>query len=181
MKHAPKGQLTPKQARFVSEYLVDLNGKQAAIRTGYSPKTAEVQASQLLSLPKVKAAVAAGKALQLERADLSASRVLEELRRLAFADVRNLFDEHGKLKPLHDLTPEQSASIASLEVVIKNAEAGDGHTDTVHKIKVWDKPRVLEMLAKHFKLLDRALENTDGDLIAKLLAGRKRAADAKAS
>lgn len=45
--------LTPRQRRFVDEYLLDLNGKQAAIRAGYSPKTAEVLASQTLRNPKV--------------------------------------------------------------------------------------------------------------------------------
>ena len=50
-------ELTLKQSRFVEEFLVDLNGKQAAIRTGYSPRTAEVQASRLLSNAKVDAAV----------------------------------------------------------------------------------------------------------------------------
>ena len=49
--------LTPKQARFVEEYLIDLNGKQAAIRAGYSPGTAEVQASRLLRNAKVRFAL----------------------------------------------------------------------------------------------------------------------------
>jgi phage terminase small subunit len=47
--------LNPKQQDFCREYLIDLNGKQAAIRAGYSQKTAEVQASRLLSLAKVQA------------------------------------------------------------------------------------------------------------------------------
>jgi phage terminase small subunit len=49
--------LTPKQARFVEEYLVDLNAKQAAIRAGYSPKTAEVQGCRLLRNVQVAAAI----------------------------------------------------------------------------------------------------------------------------
>lgn len=56
-------QLTPKQALFVSEYLADFNGKAAAIRAGYSPKTAEQQASRLLRHVQVKAAVDAGREL----------------------------------------------------------------------------------------------------------------------
>jgi phage terminase small subunit len=51
--------LTPKQARFVEEYIVDLNGKRAAIRAGYSPKTAEVQASRLLRYAQVRMAIKA--------------------------------------------------------------------------------------------------------------------------
>lgn len=149
--------------RFVSEYLIDLNGKQAAIRAGYAAKTAEVQASRLLTLPKVAAAVAEGQAKRLDSADLSAVRVLEEIRRLAFADVRLLFDERGNLRPIHTLNAEQSACIASLEVIKKNAEAGDGKIDTIHKLRVWDKTKSLEMLAKHFALLTEQIQHT-GDV-----------------
>jgi phage terminase small subunit len=154
--------LNPKQARFVAEYLIDLNGKQAAIRAGYSPKSAEVQASQLLRNPKVAEAVTTGKAKQLNDAGLSAARVLEEYRRLAFIDLRSFFDAAGNLKPMSELTAEHGSALAGLEVIIKNAEAGDGVTDRVHKFKVWDKTRALESLAKHFGLLSDKVEHTGG-------------------
>lgn len=146
--------LTPKQQRFIEEYLVDLNGTQAAIRAGYSRKTANVQASDLLTKPNIMAAVQAAQRERSHRAGITADRVLEEVRRLALSDVRSLFDEAGNLRPLHGLTDEQAAAIGGLEVVIKNAKAGDGHTDTIHKIKVWDKPKSLEMLMKHLGLFD---------------------------
>jgi phage terminase small subunit len=154
--------MTPKHARFVAEYLIDLNAAQAAIRAGYSPKTADRQGSRLLSKAEIAAAVAAKQTKQLETADLTAVRVLEELRRLSFSDVRGLFDEHGNLRPLHTLTQEQAACIASLEVVKKNLTSGDGQIDTVNKIKIWDKTRSLEMLAKHFGLLVERLEHSGG-------------------
>lgn len=109
---------------------------------------------------EIQAAVTAGKDKQLAKADLTAVRVLEEMRRLAFSDVRQLFDEQGNLRPIHTLTPEQSACIAGLEVIIKNAKAGDGVTDTVHKVKVWDKPKVLDMLGKHFGILTEQVQHT---------------------
>lgn len=154
--------LTPKQARFVAEYLIDLNGKQAAIRAGYKPSNAESTASTLLSDPKVSQAVGAGKATQLEEAGLTAARVLEELRRLAFVDLRGFFDAAGNLKPIHELTAEQGSALAGLEVIKKNAAAGDGVIDTVHKFKVWDKTRTLEALAKHFGLLVERVEHSGG-------------------
>lgn len=98
----------------------------------------------------------------LESEALTAERVLEELRRLAFSDVGSLFDEKGKLRPLHEMTREERSAIAGLEVIVKNAEAGDGHTDTVHKVKVWDKTRALEQLAKHFGLLTEKVEHSGG-------------------
>lgn len=156
--------MTPKQQRFVAEYLKDLNATQAAIRCGYSAKTAGAQGSRLLTNAEICAAVTAGTAKQLDTAELSAARVLEEIRRLALSDARSFFDEHGNLKPMKDWTAEQGAQVASFEVVKKNLAAGDGQTDTIHKFKVWDKPKSLEMLAKHFALLTENVHH-DGELV----------------
>jgi len=152
------GARNAKIQRFIHEYPKDLNGKQAAIRAGYSPKTAEVQASQLLRQLKVKRAVQKLVDAQLKRADLSAGRVLEEMRRLAFFDIRRLYDAFGHLKPIHTLSEEDAAAIAGFETVIKNAKAGDGITDEVLKVKTHNKPQVLELLAKHFKLLTEIVQ-----------------------
>ena len=172
--------LTPKQARFVAEYLVDLNATQAAIRAGYSEKTAGAQGFENLTKPEIASAVAAGQSHQLQTAEISAARVLEELRRLAFCDPRAFWDEAGNLKAISKLTAEQASALAGFEAVIKNAEAGDGVTDTVHKIKLWDKTRALEMLAKHFALLTDVVrvEGIEAN-IARLTSGRKRAAEGR--
>jgi phage terminase small subunit len=154
--------LTPKQARFVGEYLKDLNATQAAIRAGYSERAARQAGYQLLTNSDVAIAVQQGQARQLESAELSAARVLEEYRRLAFSDIRSFFDEQGNLKPIHQLTPEQGSCLASMEVIIKNAEAGDGQTDRVHKFRVWDKTKALTDLAKHFALLTEKVEHSGG-------------------
>ena len=88
-----KDKLNPKQAAFVKEYLVDRNGKQAAIRAGYSEKTAEVKASQLLSIIKVKEAVAAGEAKHQERCNVTIDSITAELDE-SRADAR-LEKQHG--------------------------------------------------------------------------------------
>lgn len=151
--------LTPKQERFVAEYLIDLNATQAAIRAGYSKKTANRTASDLLTKPDIQALISKGKSKQLEKADLTAVRVIEELRRLALVDTRGFFDERGNLKPIHELTAEQGAALSGIEVIIKNAKAGDGQTDEIHKIKLWDKTRALDTLAKHFGLLKETVQH----------------------
>jgi phage terminase small subunit len=167
--------LTPKQHRFVTEYLIDLNATQAAIRCGYSERTAKSQGSRLLTHADVAAAIADRQAKRVEKLELTAERVLQELARLALVDVRGFFDERGDLKPLKDLTPEQGAALQSFEVIKKNAQAGDGVIDTVHKIRLWDKTRALELLAKHFALLvERVQVSGDADLLARLTAARKR-------
>ena len=79
--------LAPRQARFVKEYLVDLNGTQAAIRSGYSSRTANEQAARLLANVYVKTAVEAGAAKQHAQLDLTAEKVLAELLRIGHAEV----------------------------------------------------------------------------------------------
>jgi phage terminase small subunit len=164
--------MNAKQTLFVAEYRKDLNATQAAIRAGYHPK----MAAQLLANPSIQAAITEKTEAQIEKADLSAERTLEEMRRLAFSNVQDLFDANGDLRPIHTLNREQAACISSLEVIVKNAAAGDGHTDIVHKVKVWDKTRTLEMLGKHFALLTERVHHTaDEALIEGLKSGRKRA------
>lgn len=152
--------LTPKQQRFVAEYLKDLNATQAAIRAGYSEKTAYSIGNENLSKPEIAAAVQAGQAKQLEKAELTAAMVKERLRQIAFQDIRQLFDAAGNLKPLHQLGDDAAVMVGGLEVIKKNAEAGDGVIDTVHKVKVVDPVKALEMLAKHFGLLTEKVEHS---------------------
>lgn len=146
--------MTPKQQRFVVEYLIDLNATQAAIRAGYSARAAGTIGHENLRRPAIAEAITAQQRQLAEQTGITALRVKEELARLAFSDVRTLFDDTGDLKSIHDLTADEAAPVASFEVIKKNAAAGDGHTDTIHKLKVWDKTKALELLGKHFGLFD---------------------------
>jgi phage terminase small subunit len=171
--------LTPKQQRFVTEYLTDLNATQAAIRCGYSERTAKSQGSRLLTDADVAAAIAAKQERRLEKLELTAERVLEELARIAFVDPRRLFTDAGTLRPISELSADDAAAIAQLDVLKQNVTAGDGVMDTVHRIKFVEKIRALELLAKHFALLvDRVQVSGDADLVARLTAARKRTGDA---
>ena len=180
MARKTRGTLNAKQARFVAEYRICLSATEAAKRAGYSANTAHSCGPRLLEHAGVKAALADVTARQLDKAELTASRTLEEMRRLAFSNVQDLFDENGDMRPIQELTREQAACIASIEVVMKNATAGDGKVDRILKVKTWDKPKVIEMLGKHFALLvDRVRVEGDDELIKALHAGRERAAKAK--
>ena len=92
---------TPKQAAFVQEYLKDLNGTQAAIRAGYSKRTANEQASRLLANVNIQEAVAKAKAERSNRTKIDADWVLKRLALEMEADVSDLYDESGALKPVH--------------------------------------------------------------------------------
>lgn len=89
-----KNDLPKKVKLFIREYLVDLNGKQAAIRTGYSPKTAEVQASQLLSNPKVQAEVARLLEERHARLSIDADALLRRIETVLTVDARELTGHH---------------------------------------------------------------------------------------
>lgn len=82
--------LTAKQARFVDEYLIDLNATQAAIRAGYSAGSAEVEGSRLLRNAKVAAEVSSRQAERAKRTEITQDRVLEELWAIATADPNEL-------------------------------------------------------------------------------------------
>lgn len=92
--------LTPKQQRFVEEYLIDLNGKQAAIRAGYSPKAAEVQASRLLSLAKVGHAVAEARSALAERASRTVVEVMADIGRVRMDAMQMVRDEESGLSTM---------------------------------------------------------------------------------
>ena len=96
-----KDKFTPKQRAFVQEYLKDLNGTQAAVRAGYSSRTANEQASRLLANVNIQEAVAKAKAERSNRTQRDADWVLKRLAQEMEADVSDLYDESGALKPVH--------------------------------------------------------------------------------
>jgi phage terminase small subunit len=172
-----------RQERFVEEYLVDLNAKQAAIRAGYSPRTAEVQGSRLLSYAKVQRALTARMAERSKRTEIEADRALLEIARIGFSDLRRLFHSDGRLKHPDEWDDDTAASIASVEIVTRNLGAGE--VEYIHKIKLWDKGKALEQLCKHLGLyrdqgsaerpVDRPLSDlSDEELCQRLLDARAR-------
>lgn len=139
--------LTPKQSRFVAEYVKDCNGTQAAIRAGYSAKTAESQASRLLSNVKVADVVAKSLERMSNKLEITAERVLLERARLAFFDVRKLLDSTGRPKSIQDLDDDTAAAIAGIDVANEHMGIGE-----VLKIKLADKNASLTALEKHLGL-----------------------------
>lgn len=92
--------LTPKQAAFVQEYLIDLNATQAATRAGYSTKTAYSIGDELLRKPEIRQAIEAATAERQGRTQVDQDMVIEELAAVAFADVDEPVKMGEKLKAL---------------------------------------------------------------------------------
>lgn len=164
--------MTDRQRAFVAHYLATLNAAKAARHAGYSARVADREGYRLLRNAEIQAAVQAGKARQLAAADLSAQRVLEELRRLAFSNIAYCFDPAGNLLPIQALPAEVRSAVASVKVITRNLTTGDGVVDTIHELKFWDKPRNLEMLARHFGLIKERVEHRGSVEVVDILKGR---------
>lgn len=91
---------------------------------------------------------------------------VEAIRRGQQYDIRQLLNDKGNFKPLHELTEEEAWCIAGAEVIVKNAEAGDGHTDKVLKLKFIDRRGYVELAAKHQGMLAEKVE-IDAELVVK--------------
>lgn len=156
-------ELTPKQAAFVREYLVDLNGTRAAIRAGYSAKTAESQAARLLGKAKVKAEIALGVQARNERVEVKADDVLRELVRLATCDLGQAFDAEGRLRKIHEMPVDVRRAIASVDTAEMWGPDGGAQLGEVKRIKFWDKAKALEMLGKHLRLFVDRQEHSGPD------------------
>lgn len=143
---------------FLDAYLANgRNATQAAITAGFSPKTARAQGCKLLTHTDIVKTLAEATARIEAISGLSVERTLQEIARVAYQDPRRLYDEHGNLKPVHELDDDMAASIASVEVV----EEFEGHgSDRTHvgytkKIKLWDKNSALVTAARHLGLFEK--------------------------
>lgn len=142
--------LTPKQARFCEEYMIDLNGTQAAIRAGYSPKTAQEQSSCLLSIVMVKSRIDELQKTRSMRTGIEADRVVKELALIGFANMLDYIAiENGVAKiNLSELSPDQAAAIQ--EIKTEHMESGQRT-----KIKLIDKLRALTKLGEHLGIFSQ--------------------------
>ncbi len=147
----PARTLSARQKRFVEEYLVDLNATQAAIRAGYSKRTANEQAARLLTNVSVSAAVADGKAKRSERTQIDADYVLKRLVEIDQMDVLDIVNENLELKPVSQWPMSWRRYISGFDL----AEMFEGRGDEremvgiLKKIKWPDKVKNLELLGKH--------------------------------
>lgn len=157
--------LTGKQDKFVTEYLKDLNATQAAIRAGYSKKTARIIAAQNLSKVNIQAAIEAGQARRRHRMDVSVDSVVAELAKLGFYDIRKAvewgnvpeMDGDGeiqsypvKLVPSDDVDDDTAAAITEVSLT----------RDGV-KVKLADKRAALESLLKHLSAVPNGGEDAE--------------------
>lgn len=150
--------MTNKQARFIEEYLVDLNATQAAIRAGYSPNTANEQGAQLLAKLSIKDAIDKAMAERSARTGINQDRVVRELARIAFVKITDVANSDGTIK--QDASDDDLACIESLKV--KTSDSDTGYM-AEREVKLASKMKALELLGKHLGMWNDKL-NIEGVL-----------------
>lgn len=146
--------LTEKQKVFCEEYLIDLNATQAAIRAGYSPRTANEQGNRLLANVSVRAYVDKAIAERSKRTGINQDRVMRELARIAFVNANNVIDM-ASATVKEDASEDDTAAIASVKVKTTPFEDGEG---VEREIKLADKIKALELLGKHLGMFKDKIE-----------------------
>ena len=153
--------LSPKQQRFADEWLIDMNATAAAIRAGYSPKSAEQQGSALLRNPKVRAYIDTRLAEISRRTGINQERIIRELARISLVNPVNVVNfETGEIRST--ATEDDLSAIQSVKVkTIGYTE--DGEPLLEREIRFHDKNRALELLGKRFGMwLDRQQVDVQG-------------------
>ena len=146
--------LTEKEAVFCREYLIDLNATQAAIRAGYSARSAQDNAYRLIKRPHVRCEIDRLMAERSRRTGVTADRVLQELARIAFANPNDVLDlENGTVR--EGLSDDDAALIAGVKFkVVPNREG----QSVEREIKLYDKVKALELLGRHLSLFEDKLK-----------------------
>jgi phage terminase small subunit len=138
--------MSPRERRFVAEYLVDANRTAAARRAGFGPSCG-TRVFKLMQNPEIRYAIAKAQRDRARRAGVTRERVLLELARLAFADLARVAswrDGEVALKPLDRLTDDEAAAI--MELAAADADGG------AIGVRLHDKDFALEILARHYGL-----------------------------
>lgn len=146
--------MTKKQKRFVEEYLIDLNATQAAIRAGYSPDTAGSIGNENLKKPEICACVEKAMAERSKRTGVCADRVVQELAKIAFLNLRDLIDPKTAAVR-EDASDEDTAALQSIKVKKSYSETGES---IEREAKAADKLKALELLGRHLGMWNDKLD-----------------------
>ena len=142
--------LNDKREAFCQEYLVDLNGTQAAIRAGYSEKTANRIASQLLSKLDVQGRIAELMQGRNRSTQIDASYVLTRLKEIDELDVIDILnDDLNGFKRLSEWPKSWRTSISGLDIQTVISGGEEPIEKLVRKIKWPDKTKNLELIGRH--------------------------------
>ena len=152
--------LSPKQLYFCNEYLVDFNATRAAIRAGYSKKTAKEQGYRLLTKDHVRKKLKELITQQTVRTQVDADKVIKEASRVALADVGMAFNKDGTFKAIHDIPKDLRRAISGIKIseVFEGTGKKRKLTGYIKEVKFWSKDKNIDTLMKHLGLFQRDRE-----------------------
>ena len=153
--------MTIRMEKFCTEFPVDFNATKAAIRSGYSKKTASIIGWKLLRNTKIQEKMKEVVSKAIEKIDDTLESALTELNYIAHLDPKTLFDSDKNFMHIVDLSENARRAIRSFEVVVKTV--GDKSIEYVTKIKFWDKGKALESLLKYHLILRAGELPTDDE------------------
>ena len=163
-------EITDKMRQFVDEYLIDMNGTQAAIRAGYSEATAQEQSSQLLDRPDIRELVEQRQKDRIDRTQISQDLTVNELKAIALSDIADfvIVKEGGVIeqRPFNELKKEQTRCVKKIKQTVRTAQSSDGaviHQTAVLELELYDKVKSLELLGRHLGIFNDKL-TLDGAL-----------------
>jgi len=176
-KSAKASLLNARQLRFVEEYVVDLNATQAAIRAGYSAKTASQSASRLLRHVKVAERIAARQKALGAATELSQERIRQELATLGFSSLPHyVIDDNGDVTLAPGAPPSAIRAVSSVKRkrrVIPQGEGVDPIVEIETTFRLWDKPAALRLGGQHLGMYKDGIDFTSGGQPIKNLASVK--------
>ena len=162
--------LTPRQARFADEFLIDLNATQAAIRAGYSPRSARQHGFRLLTNAAIQQLIQKSIEGRSKRVGIDADRVLKELGDLLDCDLREAWDDTGRLRKPSEMPL----------TVLRMLRSFDRSTG---RVAFESRLRLLELIGKHIGVSafkEQLIHRVDVDLAEAIAEGRKRVARSRA-
>lgn len=166
--------IDPREEQFAQHYALNGHTRQAALDAGFSSS----KGWSVANSPVVQARVAEIVGRRFAKASITADRVVMELARIAFSDIRDLYDDSGNLLPPPDLPDDVAAIVSRIKVEIAGRGKGEDRTTiAVLDIKLADKMAALTILAKHFKVIG---DEADGvNALANILSARLESARAR--
>jgi phage terminase small subunit len=149
-------ELSPKAKIFCEEYIKDFNGKQAAIRAGYSDKTANEQASRLLTNVNVQLYLGKIKQSISDKNEGLAQQVIDELKKLGFSNIQDYIDKENEIKDLSTITRDNAAAVESIKKTVTEFSGGGESSGkkTSIQFKLYDKIAALEKLGRHLGIFE---------------------------
>ena len=152
--------LTGRQERFVAEYLVDLNATQAAIRAGFSPRSAQVHSSRLLSKAMIAEEIARKQREHLANVGATAEDVMRVNGYIINLDLAECYGDDGQLLAVKDMPKHVRLALKKVKTRIENLGSGDGKQDITVEVTAEDKGKALALDYQRHQLLIEKTEVT---------------------